>query len=57
MQVIGTIVIQQDRDGLIRLTINTTSAMDDRLDQLEAYGDELDEALINLHTQVEAILA
>ncbi len=53
----GTIIINEI-DGVIRLTIQGNRHLqDDRLDQLEAEGDTLAEALINLHALVEAIQA
>ncbi len=53
----GTIIINEI-DGVIRLTVQGNRHLqDDRLDQLEAEGDTLAEALINLHALVEAIQA
>ena len=42
-------------NSIYRLTIDAVYFPDDRMDQLEAEGETLSEALMNLHAIVEAI--
>jgi hypothetical protein len=56
LETIGSIAIVYD-DGVIKLRMSIDNWPDDRLDQLEAEGDTIASALINLHEVVEAIEA
>lgn len=46
----------EGRESFIRLTVDTEPYLDENLDQMEAEGLTLAEALINLHQQIEELL-
>lgn len=52
---LGTVRIENVNGEFIRLTVDGQPFIQPELDQLEAQGTTLAEALLSLHEQVEAI--
>lgn len=55
--ILGHIRIENVDGEFIRLTVDCEPFLDKRLEQMEAEGETIEEALIALHAQVEAILS
>jgi len=54
--ILGHIRIENVDGEFIRLSVDTDPFLDKRLENMEAEGETLEEALISLHEQVEAVM-